>query len=53
MGYSEPEFFKFFLYYHLTLKHQTILTELGHTRRGAVMSTGNHQTIAMYCKDII
>lgn len=43
----------YFLYYRLTFKQQIILTELGHTRHGAVISSRNHQTIAMYCIDII
>lgn len=43
----------YFLYYRLTFKQQLILTELGHTRHGAVISSRNHHTIAMYCIDII
>lgn len=43
----------YFLYYRLTFKQQIILTELGHSRHGAVISSRNHQTIAMYCIDII
>lgn len=43
----------YFLYYRLTFKQQIILTELGHTRHGAVNSSRNYQTIAMYYIDII
>lgn len=43
----------YFLYYRLTFKQQIILTELGHSRHGAVISSTNHQTVAMYCIDII
>lgn len=43
----------YFLYYRLTFKQQIILTELGHSRHGAVISSRNHKTIAMYCIDII
>lgn len=43
----------YFLYYRLTFKQQIILTELGHSRHGAVISSRNHHAIAMYCIDII